>query len=83
MDGLPSQQAERQQKMNPEDQQLHECDFCYLQRLKQLFENAGMNVTLRNTRSGRHRKLKGFDILVDGKKIKTLKRMPVRCTCNV
>ena len=68
--------------MKPEEQGVNECDYCYLQRLKTLAQNAGLSFRLMRARTGKHRQLKGFDIRIQGEKVAHLKELPKECTCN-
>jgi hypothetical protein len=59
-----------------------ECNYCYLQRIIKQVENAGATYRLLRARNGMHRPVKGFNLMIDGKKMLTFRTLPNRCICN-
>jgi hypothetical protein len=51
----------------PEDRRKDgECDYHYLERLKEIARIAGLTITFLNKRNGKHRRTKGYDVRMNG-----------------
>lgn len=63
-------------------QKENECDYHYLERLKEIARIAGLLITFRHKRTGTHRHIKGIDVHMNGDTLAHFEDMPTECNCE-
>jgi hypothetical protein len=60
-----------------------ECDYHYLERLREIARIAGLTITFRNKRAGAHRHIKGINVHMNGDVVAYFKDIPLQCGCEL